>query len=343
LGVKRELINLIFTSLVYNQLDGKLHQVEKGQAMGLGPSFPLFSLLHNLILWACCRIEGVSPVDSFRVLGDDVVISHEKVYRLYLSFLHDFEVPISTSKSINSSVLGEFAGKVFFKGTDITPIKWRWLTWNSLSSLYRVYLNLWGKPIKHLLKSGKDLVSLSVLGPLPTWLGGLNCRVEDLHSSPSINRLRVGLLRSIMEKRNKGSSSGRVSIHNCKVKRPVYLGPEGLRRLDRYLNTTNHLETEWGILPSLTPNPMAFLSQVGLTIRGLPVREEFDPNRGFYMRFRSSRPGDENWRVVISEMSQEVTLEENDEDQIASKVLTPEEKEGIRYFFTAGKENCCKQ
>lgn len=337
LGCMSELVNLMFTSLVHNPLDGKLHPIEKGQAMGLGPSFPLFSLLHNLILWCCCRIEGVSPVNTFRVLGDDVVISHEGVYRLYLSFLHDYQVPISSQKSLNSSVCGEFAGKLFFKGVDITPIKWRWLSWNSLSQLYWTYRSLWGMRAHTLLRSGKDRISLSVLGPIPKRFGGLNLRVSGLINSPRVDLLRKGLLEGIIERRNRGDSSGVVSIPNRKVKKPVQLGPDGLRKLDSYLNSDLHLRTEWGLLPQLTPNPMNFLNQVGITIRGLPVREEFDPNRGYYLRFRRSKEKSPSWKSVLhSLLNEEVTLETNQEIEDISKVLSQEERDGIRHFFTAG-------
>lgn len=338
LKCRRELVETIFTSQVYNPLDGRLHQVEKGQAMGLGPSFPLFSLLHNLILWGACRIEGVSPVNTFRILGDDVVISHEKVFRLYRGFLHDYQVPISSQKSINSSVCGEFAGKIFYRGTDITPIKWRWLSWNSLSQLYWPYRRLFGLRVLRLLRSGKDHISLSVLGPLPKWLGGLNLRESGLRSSSRIDLLRKGLLESILERRDRvGDSSGKVSIPNYKVKKPVYLGPDGLRKLGTLLVTDKHLQTEWGLLPQLTPNPMNFLNQVGLTIKGLPVREEFDLNRGFYLRFRSSRQKIGNWKEVLRTIiHEEVTFEKNSKIEDVSKVLSEEERESIRHFFTAG-------
>jgi hypothetical protein len=56
-------------------------QCSKGQPLGLYPSFPLFALTHGLLLRALEYEFGLK--DTFRVLGDDVVITSGSVASRY--------------------------------------------------------------------------------------------------------------------------------------------------------------------------------------------------------------------------------------------------------------------
>jgi len=86
-----------------------------GQPMGLYGSFALFALTHNVLLRTLCSEMGLSPVESFRVLGDDVIISDDNLHTAYRRVLTNFEVPVSESKTIQSDLLAEFAGYVIHK------------------------------------------------------------------------------------------------------------------------------------------------------------------------------------------------------------------------------------
>lgn len=81
-----------------------------GQPMGLYGSFPLFHLTHIYLLEMLCEREGVDPAGTFLVLGDDVIISNGNVAKAYQQMMQQLGVEISTSKSVVSRSVGEFAG-----------------------------------------------------------------------------------------------------------------------------------------------------------------------------------------------------------------------------------------
>lgn len=337
LGCRQELRDAIFRSLAHNPLDGKLHQVKKGQAMGLGPSFPLFSLCHNLILFAISKMVGVPPVNTFRVLGDDVVIADKDVYRIYRQFLSEYKVPISANKSLTSSVCAEFAGRIVFKGYDVTPIKWQSLTWSSISALYWPYRRIFPRIVKYLVDK-RAVIALHVLGPIPKRIGGLNLREEILKSTPGILNLRKGLLKSILERRN-SKSSGFPKIPNHQWEAdgltPSF-DSEQWSFLDSLLTTSAHLNTPWGVLPALSPNPFRFLNQVGLTVVGMPIREVFSLEKGFYFRFRSCRERDLTWKGLLYEVleSQELNSVQNQKETSFEPFIPEGWKETIDYYFS---------
>lgn len=94
-----------------------------GQPLGLGPSFAAFALTHGLLVWSIARANRVS--DCFRVLGDDIVISDEKVAVQYMDALHKLGIPISRDKTIRSTSFAEFAGKVVGRDGILSALKWR--------------------------------------------------------------------------------------------------------------------------------------------------------------------------------------------------------------------------
>jgi hypothetical protein len=86
----------------------------KGQPLGVYPSFPSFALTHGIILRAIELRYALS--DTFRVLGDDVIISNPIVAWSYRTLLTKMGVPVSDSKTfMNSPSIGEFAGKLVIK------------------------------------------------------------------------------------------------------------------------------------------------------------------------------------------------------------------------------------
>lgn len=96
---------------------------KSGQPMGMYGSFPLFHLTHYILLkWieeVCSRQNGSEIRNSFRVLGDDVIIVNKSAAQIYEKIMILLEVPISPTKSINSKLVGEFAGFIGVK-TDKT-------------------------------------------------------------------------------------------------------------------------------------------------------------------------------------------------------------------------------
>lgn len=94
-----------------------------GQQLGFGPSFPAFSLLHHSIVRGLARALGV-PLE-YLLLGDDILIFNDNLAKAYLQFMELSGVPISSSKTIISNNLAEFAGRLIYPDKVISTYKWK--------------------------------------------------------------------------------------------------------------------------------------------------------------------------------------------------------------------------
>lgn len=94
----------------------------RGQPLGLFPSFAVFTVTHGMLLW---YLNGCRWNKEFFVLGDDVVILNDDLHRSYLSTLEDWGCPYSPEKSLSSSRICEFAGKVITSESVTSQLKWR--------------------------------------------------------------------------------------------------------------------------------------------------------------------------------------------------------------------------
>lgn len=94
----------------------------RGQPLGLYPSFGIFALTHGNMVRAIEREMGLS--DTFRVLGDDIVINNPDVAKAYRQRMESYGCEISVGKSVISDSVGEFAGKILTANDDVTPLKW---------------------------------------------------------------------------------------------------------------------------------------------------------------------------------------------------------------------------
>jgi hypothetical protein len=249
---------------------GRLIEVKKGQAMGLMPSFPLFGLTHNLVLIAICKWLGLIPTQTFRVLGDDVIINSEVVKNKYLEFCKDYDLPISTHKCLDSYSTAEFAGKVIHKGYDVTPIRWRNLGSEQLSSLFYPYRTV----LKNAVYSLIDKEAFLVLGGLPRRLGGLGITGFDQAQPVTTRhlRLRLGQVRSRLDNLGLPPMRGYKPYVDC------VLGdnpPTILTLLDTYLRALSSyasrplVRTKYGFLPYLG-NPGRVARQLSVDIPLMP-------------------------------------------------------------------------
>jgi hypothetical protein len=290
IGLTEKKLDFIFGFPVYNPLKKELAFVEKGQAMGLNPSFPLFALCHNLVLMGICRSIGVSPVRTFRVLGDDVIITSKPVYQRYLKFLDCYSVPVSKAKTFESSQLGEFAGKIILRGYDVTPIKWKRLVSQSVGQLYHDYKKI-GRGIPHsLIKGDGALLAYKVLGPIPRQAGGLGISNFDttnrLGGMRRINQLRSGYMASLIEGlENKITSFGKPKLPQEPLEEVTTIpgvydgcpGDEYLRKLSGLLQKDIRSD-KFGVLPSMAPNPARVFSQLREVKYLFPVRVTMRPS-----------------------------------------------------------------
>jgi hypothetical protein len=79
-----------------------------GQPLGFGPSFPIATLTHAIIL------DGLDVKRSglWRVVGDDVVIADPSLASRYKEYMHIIGVEINLTKSLISDNYAEFLGKL---------------------------------------------------------------------------------------------------------------------------------------------------------------------------------------------------------------------------------------
>jgi hypothetical protein len=142
----------------------------KGQPLGLGPSFPLFTLSHGILLLILSNRQWEG---KFFVLGDDVIILDEMLYTQYTSALEKAQVPISQGKSYASNRLATFAGKVYTpKGYWYNP-KWCQINQRNfldVASYWPYWANMTTVPEKELIRKVLSLPEPYGLGHNPDGL-----------------------------------------------------------------------------------------------------------------------------------------------------------------------------
>jgi hypothetical protein len=94
-----------------------------GQQLGFGPSFPAFALGHHSIIRGLARKHHRPLV--YGLLGDDLWIKDSILATKYLEFMALAGVPISSTKTIISNRIAEFAGKVILPDKVISTYKWK--------------------------------------------------------------------------------------------------------------------------------------------------------------------------------------------------------------------------
>jgi hypothetical protein len=106
----------------------------RGQPLGLYPSFAVFTASHGLLLWC---LNGCQWNKDFFVLGDDVVILNDDLHRRYIKTLEDWGCPHSPDKSISSNQICEFAGKIITRKSVTSQFKWREISNNNFVDITR--------------------------------------------------------------------------------------------------------------------------------------------------------------------------------------------------------------
>jgi len=66
-------------------------------------------LAHHLLVNWCAHLEGVENFDQYIILGDDIVIKHDKIAKRYIEIIKKLGVDISLTKTHISSNTYEFA------------------------------------------------------------------------------------------------------------------------------------------------------------------------------------------------------------------------------------------
>lgn len=157
----------LFCELSSGMFQSELGNVHwnRGQPLGFNPSFFAFTVTHGLLL------QSLSTKDydhQFFVVGDDVVILDKTLHDRYTSLLLELGCPYSPDKSIASSVLAEFAGKLCLDNVVVPQLKWRKLSDDNFLDLARLY-----GPRMRLLMSRKQRRVLDVFAHVPDFIHGM--------------------------------------------------------------------------------------------------------------------------------------------------------------------------
>lgn len=168
----------------------RLCRFTRGQPLGLQPSFAVFALTHNVLLEGLCERVGVNPVQTFRILGDDIVISDPEVHRLYRETLKNLGCKVSESKCLQSNVMAEFAGYIITKDFLGHAYKWKEPSWDNFISLCEEY----GPKARQLMYGVKRKV-VDALAPIPSEIGGFGWNPQGI---PLAQRLDSDLARFLL-------------------------------------------------------------------------------------------------------------------------------------------------
>jgi hypothetical protein len=99
----------------YEPITGRNVTWKQGQPLGTGPSFGLMGLTNNLCGMIACHRAGI-PEDSFRVIGDDMIIDYRALDQYNWLITNCFGGEINHSKTLTSDKVAEFAGRIITPG-----------------------------------------------------------------------------------------------------------------------------------------------------------------------------------------------------------------------------------
>lgn len=159
----------------------------KGQPLGLYPSFASFALTHGLLLYSLLESEWDK---QFFILGDDVVILDDELYERYIRTLGILACPVSSQKTLSSPNLAEFHSTIYFHGRMVPSYKWRKPSDDSFLDLLK---NVGPRLIPLLTPRQRRVVD--GIAALPEELGGLGWNPKGLPLSERMDPWMSYLLR----------------------------------------------------------------------------------------------------------------------------------------------------
>jgi len=93
--------------------------------MGAYSSWAAFTITHHLVVHWAAYLCGYTDFKDYILLGDDIVIKHNKIARKYKSIMNKLGVEISEAKSHVSKDTYEFAKRWIRRGVEISPLPLR--------------------------------------------------------------------------------------------------------------------------------------------------------------------------------------------------------------------------
>ena len=233
----------------------------KGQPLGLYPSFASFALTHGLVLFS---LNGCRHDEKFFILGDDVVILDEGLHSKYRRFLANVGCPIAESKSLSSTEMAEFGGKLVTSESVISQLKWRQVSDDNFVDVVR---NL-GIRAKRLLRTDQRGI-VDLIAGIPDFLGGLGFNPKGIPLKD-----RIELYYSLIQPDRSSyllSLSERVSKYfNTQGRPPVLWTDRFLRDFDQKsaLHVLSLLRFSEDWVPVLGCNLRTVAPNLGLPMHG---------------------------------------------------------------------------
>jgi hypothetical protein len=110
------LVNRIFT------FNDKNLCYSVGQPMGAYSSWAAFTITHHLVVHWAAHLCGLTNFKKYIILGDDIVINHDKVARKYIKIMNNLGVDISLNKTHVSKNTYEFAKRWIRRSIEVSPL-----------------------------------------------------------------------------------------------------------------------------------------------------------------------------------------------------------------------------
>jgi hypothetical protein len=115
---------MVATPFSYKAPDGTSKEVKYavGNPMGFYSSWNSFAVAHHYLMYYCGRELGI-PFNELKyvILGDDVLIGDSRLSHKYKQVIRDLGVEFSELKTHTSCELAEFAKRLVWRGSEITP------------------------------------------------------------------------------------------------------------------------------------------------------------------------------------------------------------------------------
>jgi len=111
----------VMVGFPFDTVQGKI-SYSVGNPMGAYSSWNSFAISHHYVVYYCCRKLGIKWSEApYVMLGDDIVIKHNDLAKMYMEVMTSLDVGISLQKSHISKTMYEFAKRIFYIGEEITP------------------------------------------------------------------------------------------------------------------------------------------------------------------------------------------------------------------------------
>lgn len=112
-----------------------------GQPMGAYSSWSTFTITHHMILHYIHHKLNLKEL-YYIILGDDIVVYHDEVAKLYLHIMKELDVGISIPKTCISTNMYEFAKRIFISNKEVTGIQMRGILEN-VNKYHLIYQSIY--------------------------------------------------------------------------------------------------------------------------------------------------------------------------------------------------------